>query len=101
MIRLQHCVDCGAAQYPPREACHVCLSDALTWQSAESLPARVVARTRLQHSNEPYFRERLPLTIGLVRLDAGPVAVCFLAEPAAPGDVVQVRIGADDLLEAA
>jgi hypothetical protein len=36
-----------------------------------------------------------------VKFDAGPVAVCFLAETVAPGDTVQVRIGADDLLEAA
>ena len=100
MISLQRCADCGAAQYPPREVCGACLSDQLTWESAESLPGRVLARTRLHHSNEPRFRSRLPLTCGLVRFDVGPVAVCFLAETAAPGDVVQVRIGLDDLLEA-
>ena len=101
MIRLQRCVDCGAAQYPPREVCGACLSDRLEWQSTDSLPARVLARTLLHHSNEPRFRQRLPLTIGLVQFDAGPVAVCFLAATAAPGDAVRVRIGADDLLEAA
>jgi hypothetical protein len=37
----------------------------------------------------------------LVKFDAGPVAVCFLSESAAPGDTVQVRVGPDDLLEAA
>ncbi len=101
MIRLQRCVDCGVAQYPAREVCAACLSGRLAWDSADSLPARVLARTRLHHSNEPRFRPRLPLTVGLVQFDAGPVAVCFLAETAAPGDSVQVRIGADDLLEAA
>ncbi|HVC62362.1 MAG TPA: zinc ribbon domain-containing protein [Acetobacteraceae bacterium] len=101
MIRLQRCADCGAAQYPPREVCGACLSDRLASDSADSLPARVLARTRLHHSNEPRFRARLPLTVGLVQFDAGPVAVCFLAETAAQGDAVQVRIGADDLLEAA
>jgi uncharacterized OB-fold protein len=75
MIRLQRCAECGVSQYPPREVCVACLSDRLEWQSAESL--------------------------GLVQFDAGPVAVCFLAEAVAPGDPVQVRIGADDLLEAA
>jgi uncharacterized OB-fold protein len=100
MIRLQRCADCGAAQYPPREVCGACLSDALVWESADSLPARVVARTRLHHTNEARFRPRLPLVCGLVRFDAGPVAVCFLAETAAPGDVVHVRLGEDDLLEA-
>ena len=99
MIRLQRCGACGAAQYPPREFCGTCLSDALAWEEADSLPARVLARTRLHHSHEPGFRPRLPLTLGLVRFDAGPVAVCFLGEDAAPGDAVRVRFGADGLLE--
>jgi uncharacterized OB-fold protein len=101
MIRLQRCVDCGIAQYPSREVCVACLSDRLAWESADSLPGRVLARTCLHHSNEAYFRPRLPLTVGLVRFDAGPAAVCFLTGTAAPGDAVQVRIGVDDLLEAA
>ena len=101
MIRLQRCADCGVAQYPPREVCAACLSDRLAWDSADSLPARVLARTLLHHSNEPGFRTRLPLAIGLVQFEAGPVAVCFLAQTAAAGDTVQVRTGAGDLLEAA
>jgi len=101
MIRLQRCIDCGTAQYPSREVCAACLSDRLAWDSAESLPAHVLARTRLHHSNEPRFRSRLPLTVGLVQFDAGPVAVCFLAPTVAPGDAVQVQASDDDLLEAA
>jgi uncharacterized OB-fold protein len=101
MIRLQRCADCDTAQYPPREVCGGCLSDRLAWDSSDSLPARVLARTRLHHSNEPRFRPRLPLSVGLVKFDAGPVAVCFLSKTAAPGDTVQIRIGADGLLEAA
>ncbi len=101
MIRLQRCAACGAAQYPPREVCGTCLSDRLAWESADSLPARVLARTRLHHSTEPRFQPHLPLTLGLVRFDAGPIAVCFLAESAAPGGAVRVRLGAGDLLEAA
>ncbi|HEY5299589.1 MAG TPA: zinc ribbon domain-containing protein [Acetobacteraceae bacterium] len=95
MIRLQRCRSCGAAQYPPREICGVCLSDALAWETAEFLPGRVLALTILHHSNEPRFRARLPLRIGLVRLDAGPVAVCFLDERE-PGDAVSVRARDDD-----
>ena len=100
MIRLQRCVVCGAAQYPRREFCGACLSDALAWEEAESLPARVLACTRLHHSHEPRVRPLLPLTLGLVRFDAGPVAVCFLGEDATPGDAVRVRFGAGGLLEA-
>jgi uncharacterized OB-fold protein len=97
MIRLQRCADCGATQYPPREFCGSCLSDGLVWESADSLPARVLARTLLHHSNEAKFRPRLPLIVGLVRFDAGPVAVCFLSD-ATVGDMVRVRAGADGLL---
>lgn len=100
MIRLQRCVACGSAQYPPREVCRACLADRLLWETADSLPAHVLARTRLHHSNEPDVRPRLPLTCGLVRFEAGPVAVCFLAETAAVGELVRVRMGANDLLEA-
>ena len=100
MIRLQRCTDCGTAQYPPREVCGTCLSDRLACESAEFLSGRVMARTLLRHSNDNAFRSRLPLVLGLVRLDAGPVALCLLAAQAAAGDVVQVRRNADALLEA-
>lgn len=101
MIRLQRCTDCGKLQFPSRDFCGDCLSEKLAWDSADAMPARVVARTVLHHSNEPRFRERLPLTIGLVRFEAGPIALCFLAASAQPGDTVQVRTGVDNLLEAA
>jgi uncharacterized OB-fold protein len=100
MIRLQSCADCGVTRYPANEFCGACLSDRVVWESADSLPARVLGRTRLHHSNEPGWRLRLPLTCGLVRLDAGPTVVCFLNETVEPGDVVRVRQGANDLLEA-
>ncbi len=99
-MRLQRCKSCGAAQFPPRAFCGTCLSDELAWEDADSLPARVLARTRLHHSQEPHFRPRLPLTIGLVQFEAGPVAVCFLSESAAPGDAVRVRLDPDGLLNA-
>jgi uncharacterized OB-fold protein len=99
MMRLQRCADCGIAHYPPREFCGVCLSDRVEWEDADFLPARVVARTVLHHSNEASFRGRLPLTLGLVQLDAGPVALCFLPDAMA-GDAVQVAVGADGRLVA-
>jgi uncharacterized OB-fold protein len=98
MIRLQRCAACGAAQYPPRAFCGACLSDRVEWETAESLPARVVGRTTLHHSNEPRFRQRLPLALGLVRFEAGPVAVCFLTDMVRAGDAVTVRVGEDGLL---
>ncbi len=99
MMRLQRCADCGRAQYPAREFCGACLSDRVAGETAASMPARVLARTVLHHSNEARCRARLPLTLGLVRFDAGPVALCFLADAVA-GDAVQVAVGANGLLEA-
>jgi uncharacterized OB-fold protein len=100
MMRLQRCVECGARQYPAREFCGACLSDRLDWDSAETLPARVVARTVLHHSNEPHWRARLPLAVGLVQFDGGAVAVCFLSGEDIAGDTVQVGVGEDGLLRA-
>ncbi len=49
----------------------------------------------LHHSNEARFRAALPLALGLVRLDAGPVAVCFVGERG-PGEAVSVRARVDE-----
>ncbi|MFL6661713.1 MAG: zinc ribbon domain-containing protein, partial [Rhizobacter sp.] len=32
-FELQTCKDCGTVQYPPREACHKCLSPRLQWKA--------------------------------------------------------------------
>lgn len=89
---LQVCADCGALQYPPREACHVCLSARLLWREQTGL-GTLVADTTLHHSNDLFFRERLPWRLGLVHLDAGPTLMVHLH-----GDVgaapQPVRVGA-------
>ena len=74
---LQVCADCGAVQYPPREACHRCLSPELPWQQ-QSGAGELLAMTTLAHSNDLYFRERLPWRLGMVRLDAGPSVMVHL-----------------------
>jgi NAD(P)-dependent dehydrogenase (short-subunit alcohol dehydrogenase family)/uncharacterized OB-fold protein len=70
-FELQVCQDCGAVQYPPREACHRCLSARLPWRE-QSGEGTLLGVTTLHHSNDLYFRERLPWRLGLVHLDAGP-----------------------------
>ena len=75
---LQHCSACGVAQYPPRELCATCLNDTLKWHVSDAELGVLLASTVVHHSHEPGFRERLPLNVGLVRLDAGATAVCFL-----------------------
>src|SRR5580698_7994473 len=73
-LELQVCRDCGAVQYPPREACRVCLSRRLDWR-AQHGGGELVSETTLRHSHELFFRERMPWRLGLVRLDCGPVVV--------------------------
>jgi uncharacterized OB-fold protein len=92
---LQCCRDCDTAQYPPRELCHVCLSDRLDWQMTTSRSGQVLAVTTLHHSHDPVFRHRLPITVGLVQLDAGPVAVCFLDAQCRADDPVIITVELD------
>jgi NAD(P)-dependent dehydrogenase (short-subunit alcohol dehydrogenase family)/uncharacterized OB-fold protein len=91
-FKLQVCEGCGAVQYPPREACHACLSDTLRWR-AQPEYGELIAETTLYHSNDRYFRDRLPWRLGLVRLDAGPTAVVHLHGGCAPAPC-RVRVGA-------
>jgi len=91
-FELQVCKDCDSVQYPPREACHCCLSPRLQWR-AQSGEGQLLATTTLHHSNDLFFRERLPWRMGLIQLDAGPsVLVHLLGEV---GDApARVKVGA-------
>lgn len=91
-FELQVCEDCGAVQYPPREACRCCVSDRLRWRP-QSGAGELLAETRLDHSNDLYFRERLPWRLGTVRLDAGPSVVVHLHGDVGPAPQ-RVRVGA-------
>ena len=91
MIALQRCTACGHAQYPPRAVCESCLSDRIALDQTEALAGTLLARTVLHHSQEARFRAQLPLGLGLVKLESGPVVLCFVPEPAAIGESVAVR----------
>ncbi len=85
---LQCCRACGELQYPPREACQQCLSVNLYWKDQDGA-GELIADTVLHHSNDLFFRERLPWRLGLVKLAAGPTVVAHLhaAIGAAPARV--------------
>ena len=90
-FELQACGQCGEVQYPPREACRRCLSDDLAWREQQG-HGEMLAVTELRHSNDLFFRERLPWRLGLVKLDDGPTLVAHLhGDVAGPGEV---RLGA-------
>jgi NAD(P)-dependent dehydrogenase (short-subunit alcohol dehydrogenase family)/uncharacterized OB-fold protein len=91
-FELQTCEDCGTVQYPPREVCHKCLSAALRWRE-QGGEGELLGSTTLHHSNDLFFRERLPWRLGLVHLDAGPTLMVHLHGEV--GDAPQrVRVGA-------
>jgi NAD(P)-dependent dehydrogenase (short-subunit alcohol dehydrogenase family)/uncharacterized OB-fold protein len=76
-FELQVCEDCATVQYPPREACCACVSPRLKWRP-QSGAGQLLATTTLHHSNDLFFRERLPWRLGLVHLDAGPTLMVHL-----------------------
>ena len=92
---LQRCTSCGTVQYPPRELCAACLSDALQWLDAATQAGVVLATTSLHHSHDGAFRASLPLQVALVHLDAGPTAICFLAGKLTPGSHVRITAQRD------
>jgi len=91
-FELQVCQDCQAVQYPPREACHRCLSARLKWR-AQGGEGTLLAQTTLHHSNDLFFRERLPWRLALVQLDAGPTLIVHLHDEVQQAGQ-RVRVGA-------
>jgi uncharacterized OB-fold protein len=94
-LALQRCTACGSTQYPPRELCAACLAERLEWHVADAEGGQVLANTVLHHSHEPAFRNALPLNIGLVHLDTGPIVVCFLTAGCDAGTRVQITARSD------
>ena len=91
---LQVCAECHAVQYPPRDACHKCLSSDLPWQDVD-LSGKILAETTIRVSPEPYFRERMPWRMGSVKLNAGPTLNCHLHGDAGRGDDVRMALKLD------
>lgn len=93
-FQLQVCQACAAVQYPPRDACAHCLSDALAWSDVDCR-GTLLAITTLHHSNDVYFRERLPWRIGTVQMQAGPSAIAHVHTDCRQGDAVRLEMKLD------
>ncbi len=76
-FRLQVCDQCNLVQYPPQEFCSHCLTDVLSWETVSPM-GKVLSWTSAWASNNGFFKEKLPLHIGLVKLDCGPVMFAYL-----------------------
>src|SRR5690348_10284841 len=55
----------------------------MAWR-AQPQDGELLSETVLHHSNDLFFRERLPWRLGLVRLDCGPIVVAHLHERVRP-----------------
>ncbi|CAM4117557.1 SDR family NAD(P)-dependent oxidoreductase [Bordetella muralis] len=93
-FELQVCSACATVQYPPREVCGACLSHELAWESVNH-EGVLLASTTLHHSNDLYFRERLPWRVGTVRMDAGPSVVAHVHQDCADGARVRLTLRLD------
>lgn len=89
-LELQVCDDCGHVQYPERELCAVCLSGQLNMQAVSS-EGRLLSKTAIHASVEPFFQARSPWSVASVELAAGPVVIAHLAShQASIGQTVEV-----------
>ncbi len=93
MINLQTCQQCLTVHYPQRDICPSCLSQDLTWQDVSGA-GKLVSLTELHISTKSEWRDKLPLVIGLVKLNVGPVILAFCEEKLPIGSAVTLtRVG--------
>ena len=91
---LQVCGDCGVAIYPPRDVCPCCLSPRIPFKDVPD-GGMLLAETTIRTSIDPYFRERMPWRVGVVRLDCGPSLVAHLHGDAREGARVRMALKLD------
>ena len=94
IFALQQCEECEKVQYPPREICWNCLSDRLAFKK-QTDEATLLAKTRIWRPYEPRFENRVPVAVGLVQLDAGPVALAMLDDDPAPLERLRLSLEFD------
>ncbi|KPQ05590.1 MAG: putative short-chain dehydrogenase [Rhodobacteraceae bacterium HLUCCA12] len=91
---LPRCGACGAYAWPMPEACPNCLSIDITAADAPS-GAVLMSETRAEVPADPYFRERAPWRVGLVQMDAGPMALVHLHPAPVPRDRLRLTLMLD------
>lgn len=78
LFRLQVCTRCDKVQYPPQEFCIHCLADELSWGQVSPM-GNVLSWTTTHTSTNRFFKGILPVHVGMVKLDCGPVMIAYLA----------------------
>ena len=85
-LTYQTCADCGTIVFHPRRHCTHCLSTDLRWHDSAG-QGTVYSCTVVRQHGQPYFRGRLPYTVGLIDLDEG---FRLMAEIDGPPGAVEV-----------
>lgn len=91
---LPRCAACGTFAWPMPEACANCLSPDIG-ASEGPQGAVLLSETTAQVPADPYFRERAPWRVGLVQMDAGPVALVHLHPAPLAGDRLRLTLMLD------
>lgn len=81
---LQRCDVCAALRWPPAPVCPECLAPAATWEDVEG-GGTLWSLATYERAFADAFRERVPYTVGLVQLDAGPRIIATI--DGAPGEL--------------
>jgi uncharacterized OB-fold protein len=84
---LQRCLTCGRWQHYPRRVCRFCWRDELGFAAASGR-GELVACVVSHRTPKPELRDQLPMALGLVRLDEGPVLLARLERELGAGDQV-------------
>lgn len=58
VLKLQHCAECETVNYPPRERCQNCLSDAMVWQETGN-QGIILSTSMLYHSQWEFFKRKI------------------------------------------
>jgi uncharacterized OB-fold protein len=89
-LMFQCCPNCANKWLPAREACPRCLHTSSGWTASAGLGS-VRSWVVFHRAYHPYFRDKVPYNVALVRLDEGPQLMTNLLTP---GREPEIRIGA-------
>ena len=100
-LRTQKCSDCGSYRYYPRPACPDCHSMQFEWAKVSG-KGSVYSYTIAYNPVLPYFADKVPLPVGVIKLDEGNVFMVGRIMDTAPEDVkigMAVEVMFEDVAE--
>ena len=100
-LRLQKCSGCGELRYYPRPACPECHSMKFEWTKVSG-KGTVYSYTIAHHPVLPFFADKVPLPVGVIKLDEGEVYMVGRLMDVDPDDVkigMPVQVMFEDVAE--